>query len=604
MLKTKIVATIGNHHSYRDGIIDLNGTKIPPDKITPHLLVDEFCRLGVDLIRMNLAHIETSAIKSVFFSIKSALLEYEQKSGGKRIAVLADLPGPKIRFHLKRRVCLKTGDTFSIHFEREISSPTAATVYVDDKPLKEAMKSGFRRMMEQIGKSLETVWVVVGDGEVALKVVSVGDDGASISCRVINAKKSEIVGNKGFTLKGVDVDIPSFTETDRLKLDQILQAEFAGNPAKSDPVAVFVGLSFTQTENDVLRLKEHIETWLRHITGVGQKIPAFQAPSIIAKIETRLGCRNIDHILDVADGIMVARGDLGLQMDIEEVPALQKRLIQLSNKRGKPVITATEMLKSMTAGMEPTRAEATDVFNAILDGSDAVMTSEETACGLYPFHALRKMESIAVQAENFFEMKDSEENIRRSTNLKRYQEFLQDDYARIQENSRRLEGMVARLGDRTGSGLAWGGGVNTEWCCNLYKGKIERSRLQPTTNRITQAACTMSESTEVKCIIAATASGRTARMISRLKPSVIIVGASHDVVTTRKLTISYGVIPLYIGALPVDAGTDDLFNRCREAVKVDHYLERLLKAGDLIVFTAGTPPGTPGTTNLIQMKHI
>lgn len=592
-MKTRIVATIGNRDSYRQGIIDLDGAKISPEKIDVDRLVSEFCRLGADIIRLNLAHVDIQRIGEVFSNIKRAILGWEQKNADKRIAVLADLPGPKIRFHLERKVRFRRGAEFTVHFEQRVSADDGAAVYVDDKPLKTAMKGSFEILIKQIKESREKIRVLVGDGEVVMEVISVDGGGTSMCCRVVTVKNPEMVGNKGFTLKGVDVTIPSFTETDRQKLDRLLETEYQGELA-GDPVLAFIGLSFTQSEDDVLRLKEHIEKKLNRISG--------QTPSIIAKIETALGWQNIDAILDVADGIMVARGDLGLQMEIEEVPALQKKLIRLSNKRGKPVITATEMLKSMTESAEPTRAESTDVFNAILDGSDAVMTSEETACGRYPFHAIRKMESIAVQAEHYFEMKDLSEDLRRSANLLRYQEFLQDDYARIQENNRRLRQMVSHLGERMGSGE--GNKESLTWRRSLYAEKLERSRRQPTTNRLTQAACTMAESTEIKGIIAATSSGRTVRMISRLRPSVIVVGASHDIIVTRKLTISYGVIPLYIGDLPENAGTDELFNRCREVIKQGRYLQQQLKEGDMIIFTAGTPLGKPGTTNLIQMKHL
>jgi pyruvate kinase len=624
-MKTKIVATIGSKSSYKEGIFDLKGKKIEPNKITYDYLVREFCNHGVGLIRLNLAYIDIDDIENVFLEIKNAILKWEKKKMGRRVAVLVDLPGPKIRFHIEQKLNFKVGSEFNVHFDREISTPNAATVYIDDKPLKKAMmefdrstgfknlirkgekkkrRDSFKQLMVQTMESNKKVLVLVGDGEVVMEVNPRKSNakGAFISCKVVTVKKPDITGKKGFTLKGVHVDIPSFTGEDREKLDKLIQAEYTGKHSKN-PVIAFIGLSFTQSEDDILRIKEHIEHKLINITNMDKKTARSQAPSIIAKIETELGWQNRDYILDAADGIMVARGDLGLQMDIEKVPAIQKKLIQLCNKRGKPVITATEMLKSMTESIEPTRAEGTDVFNAILDGSDAVMTSEETASGKYPFHAIQKMKRIAEEAESYYEMKYiGDDDLRRAANLQRYQEFLKDDYERIDKNSARIREIIGSLSDQI---IACNEEYESlEWRQRLYQVKLGRSGEQPTTNRITQATCTMSETEEVKYIIAATTSGRTVRMISRLRPSVMIVGAAHDIINTRKLTVSYGVKPICIGDVPNEEGTEGVFLRCKERVLEVPDLEPSPGEGDMVIFTAGTPLGKPGTTNLIQMRKI
>lgn len=629
-MKTKIVSTIGSDgshkqgSSYREGIVDLEGNEIKPGDITYSFLVREFCNNGVDLIRLNLSHVDTDQIGHVFLSIKKAILAWEKENTGRRVALLADLPGPKIRFHMEEKVHFKVGDTFTVHFEKEISKDNEATVYINDKSLKTAMKqcdgsgtkkdphsrgqknrrrNSFECLMAQIDKS-NKVMVLVGDGEVVMEVDAKRFDaaGTSLPCKVITVKKPEIQGKKGFTLKGVHVDIPSFTEEDRKKVDKLIETEYSGEQA-DNPVTAFIALSFVQSEDDILRLQEHMEARLMDIAGMDQKAVRLKAPSIIAKIETELGWQRRDYILDVADGIMVARGDLGLQMDIEEVPAIQKRLIRLCGKRGKPVITATEMLKSMTGSIEPTRAEGTDVFNAILDGSDAVMTSEETSSGKYPFHAICKMGKIAGQAESYFQMKYFQnDELSRAANLKRYQECLEDDYARIERNTRRIKEILGQIAERTAAcDDEWEG---LEWRRKLYQLKLGRSGDQPTTNRITQATCTMSEAEEVKLIIAASTSGRTVRMISRLRPSVIIVGAAHDIINTRKLTLSSGVKPICIGTVTEKEGTEGIFYKCRDAILADPELEPPPETGDLVIFTAGTPLGKSGTTNSIKMRRI
>ncbi len=623
-MKTKIVATIGSDgshkqgSSYREGIVDLTGRRIGPGDITYEFLVKEFCNNGVDLIRLNCSHVDTDQIKPVFSKIKKAIIEWEAENKGRRVAVLADLPGPKIRFHMERNVHFKVGGKFTVHFEKEVSTDKEAAVYINDHPLKTAMMNfdgrgssgrkkkrgnSFAALMEQINKS-NKVMVLIGDGEVVMEVNLSKFDvkGTSIPCKIITVKKPDLQGKKGFTLKGVHVEIPSFTEEDREKLDKLIEAEYGGEYA-DNPVTAFIALSFVQSEDDILRLKQHIECRLMDIAKRDRAAARLKAPSIIAKIETELGWQKRDYILDAADGIMVARGDLGLQMDIEEVPAIQKRLIRLCNKRGKPVITATEMLKSMTQSIEPTRAEGTDVFNAILDGSDAVMTSEETSNGGYPFHAIRKMEQVAGQAESYFEMKYlKNDESRRAENLKRYQEFLEDDYARIEKNTRRIKDLLGRISDRVAA--CDDECDSLEWRRKLYQQKLGKSVDQPTTNRITQATCTMSEAEEVKYIIAVSTSGRTVRMISRLKPAVMIIGAAHDIINTRKLTVSYGVNPICIGSVHAEEGTEEVFDRCRKMVLDDPDLEPPAEVGDLVIFTAGTPLGMSGTTNLIKMRKL
>ena len=647
-LKTKIVATIGSPTFYKkEGLYNLSNTKVAEPSYD--YVVSEFYKNGVDIIRLNLAHVEVGNIKQVITQIKTAILKCEKDhKHRKRIALLADLPGPKIRYHLDEPVDFNTIEEFTVHFDEEVSTSRAATVYINDKPLKAALEmadygkarfnpdiyppeiaenifggiprqnrqlaGSFQRMMTLINQRLgrnEKTLIFVGDGDVVMEIVQI-NNGTSLICKVITCKSpGNKSGRPGFTLKGFDFDIPAFTDEDRLKLDEVLDVEYENKD--QEPVVGFIGLSFAQTAHDVLRIKEHVEGRLVRDLGLSKDIARLKSPSIIAKIETKKGWTNRDYILDVADCIMVARGDLGLQMDIEEVPSIQKNLIQLCNKRGKPVIIATEMLKSMMQSIEPTRAEGTDVFNAILDGADAVMTSDETAKGNYPFHAIRKMISIAAQAENFYEKKGVQEIVWRQVNLQRYQNFLGDEGERINLNNDRFIEARNALDNRKDEIYSSNRHNREElesldWRINLYAEKRRKSLKQRTTNRITQATCTMSESTDIKAIIAATTSGRTVRMISRLRPSVIIIGAAHDVINTRKLAISYGVLPICIFTIPESEGTEGIFGKCRENITKDAYLNWLLSIPRQeeinIIFTAGTPLGTPGTTNLIQMRHI
>jgi pyruvate kinase len=631
--KTKIVATLGGGSSYGEGIYTPEGTWISEDQVEIDWLVRRFCDCGADIIRLNLAHISSRAIPRVYQRVKEALITWEKENPGRRVAVLADLPGPKIRFHFEKPLLFNRGEVFHIHLLSRVASSREATVYVDDQPMGRAMakpdrgriapgrsrdasqaeenifgilsatgsRTSYRMLMDRLDGEKRKVTVVVGDGEVIMGLSAVDAAAGILTCRVESARNSPVSGRKGFTLKGTDIPIPSFTMGDRRKLGLLLESEYGGEHG-AEPFLAFVGLSFCQTADDVLRCREYLEKKMASVSKTGGRRPDARlfTPAIVAKVETRLGWHNRTHILDVADALMVARGDLGLQLDIEEVPSIQKRLIKLCKKRGKPVITATEMLKSMTHSPEPTRAEAADVFNAIMDGSDAVMTSDETSRGMYPFHALKKMTGIAREAERFYDRLDVDDETRRGIHLRRYREFLRDDTDRITKNSKRLAEIHGILSRRpTGrSEQAW------RWRRRLYEEKMKRTAEQSTTNRITEAACTMSEASEVRAILAVSTSGRTVRMISRLRPTVPVIGACHDILNARKLIVCFGVYSVNIGPVRKGDDADILVDRCRRIITGGPVKEQLLSPESMIVFTAGIPLGISGTTNMLQMRAM
>ncbi len=656
-LRTKIVATIGTPDIYKDNhLVNIKGEEVEKKKITWEYLVKNFYENGADIIRLNCSHIDLKDVGNVFREIKSAILQCEQENKQrKRMAVLADLPGPKIRFDIKNPINVNVGSEFTIVFDEEVSEALAQTVYIDKDPLKKALDKAdevrqqplpcppgvedcyaknvlgipgegknvgkrFPSFMNKISKKLEEgkrVLVFVGDGEVVMEVVreKFNLDTARLKCKIVSVKDKKIKGHKGFTLKGIDIDMPTFTLNDAKILEELLKADLDKSIQPGEPVMAFIALSFVQTADDVLRARAFIENILHEALGEEAR---HGSPSIVAKFETGKGWRNRDFILDIADGAMVARGDLGLQMEIEEVPRLQKQLIELCNKRGKPVITATEMLKSMTISIEPTRAECSDVFNAIQDGTDAVMTSEETSNGKYPFHTLRKMVSIAEKAELHFEMYEESEarkieinELKKSLKHQRMVDFLKDDWARLEKNMERLDGAfkalnrhIAQLGQCGAAGQSAKLKTCLDWRIGLYQEKLDKTLRQETTNRITQAACMLTEATGTKAIFAVSASGRTARMLSRLRPSVPIIGAAHDLMNMRKMIISFGVFPICIGIVSTNDSTDNMFKIFKEAVLEHGYLGEFFVQNDTLIFTAGTPLQTPGTTNLVQIKRI
>jgi pyruvate kinase len=324
-------------------------------------------------------------------------------------------------------------------------------------------------------------------------------------------------------------------------------------------VVTYIGVSFVNRAEDILIVKRYIERKLE--ARYGDRARRY-APAIVAKIETRSAWENLDKILDVSDCAMVARGDLGLQLNPQEVPAIQKEIIRKCSVRGKPVITATQMLDSMETNTEPTRAEANDVFNAIQDGTDAVMLSGETSKGKYPAQAVEMMVQIAEQAEKFYAERYSG---------RAYKIHLRDVLEESEELSRattqRLE-----VAEKEAAVAAFNLGSSAEekqeqaWRAEWYAEKIDRSRKQTTTDCISESACLLSEGKGYKAIVAPTTSGRTARMITRFRPTAPIIGVAHDEANARKMILSFGVYSLCIGE--GQTSVEEVFSAaCSEATK-------------------------------------
>ena len=313
----------------------------------------ELVRAGADVARLNFSH-GTHAQKAELI----AMVRSVSKELGKPICILADLQGPKIRTgKLKdhKPVDLVAGKQLTIT-PREIDG-TASMVGTTFKTLAENLGTGSR--------------ILLSDGLIELLVERI--DGNDVVCRIVNGGR--LGENKGINLPGIPVNVPSLTEKD----DEDLR--FAVG-AGADAIAV----SFVRTADDV-----------RHVKG---RLHALKSDAwVIAKLEKPQAIEHLDSILDVADGIMVARGDLGVEVPPEKVPAIQKHIIRRAGEYRKPVITATQMLESMIENPRPTRAETSDVANAIYDGTDAVMLSAESAAGKYPVETVQTMARIVIETE-------------------------------------------------------------------------------------------------------------------------------------------------------------------------------------------------------------
>jgi pyruvate kinase len=315
-------------------------------------VMEQMIRAGMNIARLNFSHGDFKSHKKVIESLRAAA-----NRAGRRVAIMADLPGPKIRIgqFAKEPIQLKSGDTFTLTTEQIAGDGNRVSVAFE--PLLKAVKPG------------DTIFL--NDGFLQLDVVKV--EGKDVRCRILVG--GELRSRKGLNLPGIDLGISAFTDHDREGL------KFAAENGVDA-----VSQSFVQSGADIDAVRKAAETLNYH-------------PLILAKIERSRALDRMDEILRAADGIMIARGDLGVEMPIEQIAVVQKRLIRQANLLGKPVITATQMLESMTDNRRPTRAESTDVANAILDGTDCVMLSGESAMGKYPVDAVAMLAKIGAATE-------------------------------------------------------------------------------------------------------------------------------------------------------------------------------------------------------------
>ena len=391
---------------------------------------------GLNVCRFNFSHGSHEEHKVRMDTVKKV-----RENLNKPIAILLDTKGPEIRTgqFAEPEVLLEEGNEFTITMKDVIGTKDICTVSY--KGLSKDVKP------EDM--------ILIDDGLVGLKVKEVNDD--DILCIVEN---SGIVKNhKGVNVPGVKINLPALTEKD------IKDIEF-GIEEGID----FIAASFVRKASDVLAIREVLEN--NNATDI----------KIISKIENQEGVDNLDEIIKVSDGIMVARGDLGVEIPTEEIPIVQKLMIKKCNEAGKPVITATQMLDSMIRNPRPTRAEVTDVANAIYDGTDAIMLSGETAAGKYPVNAVKTMSTIA---------KRTEEDL---------------DYDEILKNSFTREKSV--------------------------------------TDAISYSTCSTAVSLDASAIVTATSSGYTARMVSKFRPKVPVVAATISEKAMRQLSLSWGVYPV------------------------------------------------------------
>jgi pyruvate kinase len=471
--RTKIVATLGPAGDDEGGVAAL-------------------VRAGADVVRLNLSHGPLDDHLR-----RLAVVRTVAERLGRPIAVLADLPGPKIRAGNfgDAGVRLDPGDV--VRVAPGDGPSTAGEVTIDETHALDSVTVEDR--------------IVIGDGRISLRVIGSGEGGVVAEVE----SGGHIQGRPGVHLPSERVQMRAPTSDDLTLADSVASAGVD-----------YIGLSFVRAADDVAALR----------AVVGNR------SGVVAKIETAAALDDLVGIIETADAVMVARGDLGIDVPLEDVPHLQKHIVRLCVDVGVPVITATQMLESMVDAPSPTRAEVSDVANAVLDGTDALMLSAETAIGRDPARAVATMSRIAARAE-------ADESYR---------------------------AFAARLGRR----------------------RREEVHDDPITVAVAHAAWQAALDARATAILCWTRSGRTARAMARFRPGARLVGLSPDPRTVSALALSWGVEPMRVEEYGT---TDEMVRFAVETATGQGFVER----GDIVLVLAGTPDGSSGAaTDALRIVRI
>lgn len=482
--RTKIVATVG------------------PACANPETL-RQMILAGANTFRLNFSH---GTHEEHQRSIR--LIRQAENELNKPIGILQDLQGPKIRLGKFNcgSITLAKGDRY-ILTSRKVEC-TQEIGYISYEKLAEEVPVNSR--------------ILLDDGKVEMKVKEIDLENKDLHCQVVVG--GVLSSNKGVNFPDVRLSIKALTDKDKVDL-------MFGLDQRVD----WVALSFVRNPQDVLEIKDLI-------ANAGKSTP------VIAKIEKHEAIEQMEEILSLCDGVMVARGDLGVELPPEEVPLLQKRLIRTANRLGIPIITATQMLDSMVRNPSPTRAEVSDVANAILDGTDAVMLSNETAVGDFPVQAVETMAKIATRIEN-----ERGKMLAESAESSSFASFLN------------------------------------------YSESISHNHNIPTA--IAGAVGQIAQHLNATAIMTLTKSGATARNVSKFRPQTPIFAITPHVSVSRQLQLVWGVKPLLLLDLP---GLRQVF---QSAINVARE-KGLLQDGNLVVMTAGTLQGVSGSTDLIKVEIV
>ncbi len=453
----------------------------------------QMIRAGMDVARINFSHGDHETHGKTIDDVRRIAAEE-----GAVVAILCDMQGPKIRIGkiANEPLPLRPGDKITLTLDQADGSNNVVTLphpeFIRD------IKQGMHLLLDD------------GNYEFIVRATT----GRSLVCEVLVG--GDLTSRKGVSAPNARLTLSAITDKDRADV------EFAVSKNTE-----YLAMSFVRSEDDIREMR-----WLlRHLGG---------SPSIIAKIEKHEALENIEKIIAASDGVMVARGDLGVEIPAEEVPFHQKRIIRICNQTAKPVITATQMLLSMVDSPRPTRAEASDVYNAIIDGTDAVMLSNETASGHYPVRAVETMVNIASIAEQNILLRDTQERRVRTT-----------------------------------------GGESRE----------------AISDAVSQATVEVAETLGCRAIITSTMSGYTARQIAKERPRTPIICVTPNELTFRRMALVWGVLPLMV---PMFNTSDEMIG---VVVRAAHRAN-LVSHGDSIVIIAGVPFGVGGQTNFLKIHTV
>ena len=451
--------------------------------------ITKMCLAGMNVARMNFSH---NTYKE--HGERIALVKKVREKLGLPIAILLDTKGPEYRIKTFKngKVTLKTGDSFT--FTANETEGDETKVSINYKDLAKELEKGDR--------------ILLNNGLLSFEVLSTTD--TDVLCKVLIG--GELSDRKSMSFPNKTLKQAYLSEQDKQDILFGLENDID-----------FIACSFVSCRQDLLDVKAFLAE------HNADKV------DIIAKIENRSGVDNIEEICQECEGIMIARGDMGVEIPFEELPAIQKKLITKCRLLGKRVITATEMLESMVYNPRPTRAEISDVANAVYDGTSAIMLSGETAAGQYPVQSVEAMDRIAFNTEQ---------------NIHYAKRFLNREF-----------------------------------------------KIRNTVDAISHATCGMAIDIDAKAIAVCSLSGMTARMVSRFRPHVNIIGITTEEKTWRKLALSWGVVPVMCENY---TSTDVLFYTASRLTKETLKLE----AGDKIVMTGGVTNGKSGNTNLIKVEIV
>jgi pyruvate kinase len=421
-------------------------------------MLEKLINAGMNVVRLNTSHGTIEEHRKMIKLLKSL-----RESLNISLPIILDLEGPKVRIvGIENEIDVKKGEELSIY---------ASSEQIHDKGF--ATTCG-EKVLEYL--NIDDV-ILIDDGNIKLKVLNKLKD--RLKCVALNSGK--LRSKKGLSVPGIDFDLPPLSEKDR---------DFVALAVEEN--IEFIAQSYVRKAVDVLELKRILHELNSDI-------------DVIAKIETPQALKNLDDIVRVSDGILVARGDLGVELPIERVAIEQKRIIQLANLYSKPVITATQMLESMISKPTPTRAEVADITNSILDGTDAIMLSGETAIGYYPIESVQVMDKVARVTEE------------------RYEEFKR----------------------------------------NFLDTLREYPLIKDTNEAIAKACWEISNDLDLNVIVTPTTSGSTSRRVSKYRPKALIVGITPEFSTYQKLGLVWGVYPILVGKT---TNTDEMLDAIEELI--------------------------------------